>query len=291
MELFFKGGPIMWILALLSVYGLGIILFKIYQIWLSNLFERKYIDATLTEVKQGKLDEALAVLAPIRGPIARIMRTCIEQVKDRSVTQPAKEAEISRVGSGDVRYLEAHLRALEMISNVGPILGLLATEIGMIRAFSSLEKAGTRVDPSMLAGGIWEALIGTVAGLMVAVPALMAYYFFDSIIERTRATMKDVCIQIMALEEQYKRRELEQERARMDDRDRQRLALEEKIRLTEYDRVRQLESKRMEEELKLRGEREKQMEEIERMKRDLESNRTTAQSDTLRLLNPKYSSF
>ena len=292
MELFFKGGLVMWLLLALSIYGLAIILYKAVQCYTQNVLDRSFIEPALAQVKQGKLDDALKIVTPVRGPIARIMRVCIESVRDRNISQPAKEAEISRVGSSDVRYLETHLRGLEMVSNVGPILGLLGTEFGMIHAFANLEKAGSRVDPSMLAGGIWEALIGTVAGLGVAVPAMVAYYIFDSMIERTRATMKDVCIQIMALEEQYKRHEAEQDRKREDDRDSRRMAFEEKIRLTEYERVRQLEIRRMEEEQRLAGERNKQVQEIERMKQELEENRSAPQTTgTLKLLNPRYHNF
>jgi len=95
---------------------------------------------------------------------------------------------------------------------VGPLLGLLGTVIGMIAAFAKLSEAGTRVDPSQLAGGIWQALITTVGGLIVAVPAMAAYYLIDSIIERVRATMRDVTVQILALEDNYIKNEREQEK-------------------------------------------------------------------------------
>jgi biopolymer transport protein ExbB len=313
MEFFAKGGAIMYLLAIISVYGVAVIMFKLYQFYLANVLDRSYIEPALAQVKQGNLDEAQRVLGPVRGPVARIMRTCIEQVKDRNISQPAKEAEISRVGSSDVHYLESHLRGLELIGMIGPLLGLLGTVVGMVRAFAKLESAGTRVDPSLLAGGIWEALLTTVAGLGVAIPAVVAYYVFDGVIERVRQTMKDVCIQIMALEEEYKRRELALSQQREDEKDRQRLALEEKIRLTEYERVRQLEVKRMQEEQRLLAEHQrhtqeisrkeqevakrveevaKRVEEVERMKKELEDNRSSPQtSSTLKLLNPRYHNF
>src|SRR5690606_20898569 len=67
--------------------------------------------------------------------------------------------------------------------------------------------AGARVDPTLLAGGIWEALLTTAGGIAVAIPALAAHYIFDGIIERLRATMKDVSVQILSLEDEFRRNE------------------------------------------------------------------------------------
>ena len=70
----------------------------------------------------------------------------------------------------------SHLRGLEMTASVAPLMGLLGTVIGMINSFSKLSMSGTRVDPTILAGGIWEALLTTAGGLAVAIPALAAHY-------------------------------------------------------------------------------------------------------------------
>jgi hypothetical protein len=86
--------------------------------------------------------------------------------------------------------------------------------MGIIAAFARLAQAGSRVNPSMLADGIWEALLTTVGGLILAIPALAAYYIIDAAIERVRATMRDVTIQILALEDEFIRNEKEQERRR-----------------------------------------------------------------------------
>jgi len=107
-----------------------------------------------------------------------------------------------------------------------------------------------------LAGGIWEALISTVAGLSVAIPAVMIYYLLDGIIEKVRATMRDVTVQIMALEDEFIRNEKEQDRREM---------LEQERRLREQQ---------------------------ESLEKAMEQQRTTPQSSsTLRLLSPSYIRF
>jgi biopolymer transport protein ExbB len=191
-----KGGLVMYGLAALSVYAVAVVIFKILQFKKANVFDRSFIDRALLEIKQGDRDRATKVLAGIKGPIARIMLVTLECVANREMSQKSKEAEILRVGSGDIRYLESHLRGLEMTASVAPLMGLLGTVIGMIGSFSRLSLSGTRVDPTILAGGI-----------AVAIPALAAHFILDGIIERVRATMKDVSVQILALEDEFRRNE------------------------------------------------------------------------------------
>ena len=210
--IFVKGGWVMYVIVALSIYVLGIILFKAYQFITAQVFNTQFIDRVMMHVKRGELTDASHLLTKEKGPLARIMRVSIESVMNREITMKSRESEISRVGAGELRYLESHMRGLEMASSIGPLLGLLGTVIGMVHAFAKLSESGSRVDPSMLAGGIWQALIATVGGLVVAVPAMASYYLIDSLVERVRATMRDVTIQILALEDNYIRNEKEQEK-------------------------------------------------------------------------------
>lgn len=225
--LFVKGGWIMVLIMALSVYALSIIFFKIYQFRKGAVLNTRFMDAAMARIKQGELTEAATMLAREKGPVARIMRVSIECLMNREMSMKSRESEIARVGTAEIRYLESHMRGLEMTYTLSPLVGLMGTVIGMINAFTRLSEAGSRIDPSMLAGGIWEALINTAGGLAVAVPSLAAYYLLDSMIERTRATMRDVTVQILALEDAFKRNEKEQDRrTRMEEEARQRSLFE-----------------------------------------------------------------
>jgi len=237
-HLFEKGGLVMYGLAMLSIYAVAVVIFKVIQFKKANVFDRSFIEPALREIKQGDRNKAFRALADIKGPIARIMRVTFECVANRDMSPKSREAEITRVGSGDIRYLESHLRGLEMTASIAPLMGLLGTVIGMISSFSKLSMAGTRVDPTLLAGGIWEALLTTAGGLAVAIPALAAHYVLDGIIEKVRATMKDVSVQILALEDEFRRnerllameeakRQEQERRAQEDEMRRQAIALEE----------------------------------------------------------------
>lgn len=272
-ELFEKGGVVMIILACLSIYTIAIVIFKLYQFTTAGVFNSKFIEPTIAAIRAGDLAKAREILSRSKGPVARIMQVALNCVSDREMLQASREAEISRVGSTDIRYLETQMRGLEMVSNIAPLLGLLGTVIGMVTAFSRLESAGTRVDPSLLAGGIWEALLTTVGGLIVAIPAVAAYYIFDGMIERVRGVMKDTSIQIMMLEDEYQRNERAQRRRKA------------QARVREKEETQRLSAEKAATE-------EAKLEEENRMRKSSADMRTTPQSSsTLKLLNPRYSQF
>ncbi len=248
-----KGGVVMVILGALSVYALAVIFYKIFQFSTSHALNRSFIEPVMAHVKKGELTAAELALRPVRGPVAHVMKVAIGCVADRNMSIKSREAEIARVGGNELRSLESHMRGLELVATTGPLLGLLGTVTGMVTAFAQLGSAGNRVDPAMLAGGIWEALLTTVGGLTVAIPAVAVYYVLDGMIEKVRAAMRDTTIQILALEDEYIRNEKEQEKREM-------------------------------------FERERKLQELqEAQQRAMDQMRTTPQSSgTLRLLNPSY---
>ncbi|MEL6980005.1 MAG: MotA/TolQ/ExbB proton channel family protein [Pseudomonadota bacterium] len=98
----------------------------------------------------------------------------------------------ARLAKEALADLRSGLRGLKVIIVIAPLLGLLGTVLGMIEAFQTLQASGARADPSALAGGIWEALLTTAAGMAVAIPAAVALTYFESVIERTRISMESV---------------------------------------------------------------------------------------------------
>ena len=194
-----KGGPVMLILLALSVVALTIILVKIYQFSRSRLLRTEFIDQAVLLLHNDGPDTTLLALAETPHPVARVMETTLRTSTNTSLSIEDRDTEISRVGSAEIRNLENYLRGLEVIANLSPLLGLLGTVLGMIKAFARLESAGTKVDPAILAGGIWEALLTTAFGLSVAIPALAAFYILEGQVENVRAQMKDATIRALGI--------------------------------------------------------------------------------------------
>ncbi len=197
LDLLAKGGPVMMVLLAVSGLAVLIIVAKLLQFARLGLGNLRFVDPAMTALGRSEPQAALALLAKRRHPVARAMESAITTSTDSRLTPEDRDAEINRVGSAQIRDLESHLRGLEVIANLSPLLGLLGTVIGMIGAFAKLEDAGSKVDPAMLAGGIWEALLTTAFGLVIAIPALAAFYVLEGRVESVRAVMKDVVTRIL----------------------------------------------------------------------------------------------
>ena len=190
-ELLQKGGAVMYVLLLMSVSSLAIILLKLLQFWRIGASRTGMMELIAT----GSTAEIRRRMALSRHPAARVVETALDT---GHLPRELQEAEVERIGSVEVRSLETYIRSLEVVANLSPLIGLLGTVIGMIKAFGRLEEAGARVDPSQLAGGIWEALLTTAFGLIVAIPALGAVHYLERKIEGVRALMRDAVARVIA---------------------------------------------------------------------------------------------
>jgi len=196
-SLFQQGGAVMYVLLLMSILATAIILLKLYQFSRSGLRRLAFVDDTVAAVQRGEHEQAIESLKGHDNPVARVLESAIRFGADPAMSTGDVEAEVSRVGSAQIRNLESWLRGLSSIAHLSPLLGLLGTVTGMIVAFMNLEAAGSRVDPSILSGGIWEALLTTAFGLTVAIPAMAAFYYLEGEVDHVRAAMKDASIRVL----------------------------------------------------------------------------------------------
>ncbi len=128
-----------------------------------------------------------------KGPEARIIQAMVDA--DREGVKDLHGVG-TRVRSHELQRMEFGLRTLGILGNTAPLLGLLGTITGMIKAFMVIEQAGGKVDAQALAGGIWEAMITTGVGLAVAIPLLILLHFLEGIVERRSQSMES-CISLL----------------------------------------------------------------------------------------------
>ncbi|MGB8274456.1 MAG: MotA/TolQ/ExbB proton channel family protein [Alphaproteobacteria bacterium] len=195
-DLLERGGSVMYVLLALSILALAVALLKLLHFSQARLRRLGFIDTVVAQLGRGDVGGARQILTGEVNPVARVLDSAIATGVDRAMADRDRDAEIARVGSGEIRKLESFLGSLEVVANLSPLLGLLGTVFGMIAAFSQLEKAGAEVDPTILAGGIWEALLTTAFGLSIAIPALAAFYFLEGEVERVRVAMKDSVVRV-----------------------------------------------------------------------------------------------
>lgn len=190
-ELLDKGGFVMGIILVLSVYVLAVIMFKSYQFWRLGAFNTSFFKTFLEYIEEKKFSDAARIAGSTKSPLARFSEAALQTLVGSKEAEEKKLRVVEAAGARELRPFESHLRGLEMVANIAPLLGLLGTVIGMVSVFSNINQVGSRVDPALLAGGIWEALLTTVGGLSVAIPALAAHYIIEARIEDIRSKMKD----------------------------------------------------------------------------------------------------
>lgn len=178
------GGPVVGVLVALSVVSAALVILKFWQFLLAGVGRRGNLDRALAHWTAGSRAVALADLEKGRGAVRRIVR----QAMATAASAPReREAVSERLRVEATRYLtklQSSFRALDAIAQVSPLIGLFGTVLGMIQAFQKLQEAGNSVDPSILAGGIWVALLTTAVGLAVAMPTSLLLTFFESRVAR-----------------------------------------------------------------------------------------------------------
>jgi biopolymer transport protein ExbB len=190
------GGPAMWTLLVLSVLSLATVLGRLLVYLHRSPTRAPLVDRMLVALSNGRLDEARSLAGRARQPVDRVTAHGLLMSERLPVDSAAWLEELERFAREQLEELRAGLRLLELTAAVAPLIGLLGTVFGMIEAFQAMETAGSRVDPAVLSGGIWEALLTTAAGLVVAIPALAAWHGFDRQLERGRHAMEDRLTQL-----------------------------------------------------------------------------------------------
>lgn len=186
-----RGGVMIWVIAALSVLMLAVVLWKTVHL--------VRLGAWGGQAAEKLVEDWCAGQAPTktgRGMRFRVAETAVSAIRNEHYTESDAREETERVARRALGDAREGLRLLDLIATIAPLLGLLGTVIGMIAAFQALQESGSRADPSVLAGGIWQALLTTAAGMGVAIPAAMALAWFDSVIDRVAADMEDLSARV-----------------------------------------------------------------------------------------------
>jgi len=172
------GGPVVLVLVGLSVLTLAVILYKIWQFAAFRVGRHEALRQAIAAWDRGAIAEAHGHLDRSNS----FLRDVVALGMDCHVDAGRLQAEAEERFAG----LERGFRLLDTVAQLAPLLGLFGTVLGMISAFQALQEAGSQVDPSILAGGIWVALLTTAVGLAVAMPTSLALNWFEARIDADR---------------------------------------------------------------------------------------------------------
>jgi biopolymer transport protein ExbB len=179
-----KGGPVMYPILLCSILAFAIAIERLYYLYKIKIDIKDFMNNIEITIKRNRIAEAIKICEKTPGPVAHIIKTGI--MKHDRPRQEIREA-IEDAGHQEIPRLEKNISLLATIAHISPLLGLLGTVTGMVRAFQVIQEKSVSfnpVSPGDLAGGIWEALLTTVAGLIVAIPTVVAYNYLVSRVEQ-----------------------------------------------------------------------------------------------------------
>ncbi|SFJ69692.1 MotA/TolQ/ExbB proton channel family protein [Celeribacter neptunius] len=172
------GGPVVLILIAVSVLTSTVVLYKLWQFARARVGHHQALGAALDAWDRGDVAAAKTHLSQSRSYLRDVLSLAMNGQEDGARLEAEAETRFARLESG--------FRLLDSVAQMAPLLGLFGTVLGMISAFQSLQEAGAQVDPSILAGGIWVALLTTAVGLAVAMPTSLILSWFEARMERER---------------------------------------------------------------------------------------------------------
>jgi len=177
-----RGGPVMIAIGMCSIFSLTLILERFYyfiSLHLGADIEGRF-EQLRTAVEAQQWKEAESLCATWKGPVARVV---LAGLRAREGAPQEIDEAMEEAAHEEMPIVEHGLRWLSTLAQVATLLGLLGTVTGLVRAFQVIQTksiGGNPVSPGDLAGGVWEALITTVAGLIVAIPTILAYNYLAS---------------------------------------------------------------------------------------------------------------
>jgi len=179
-----KGGPVMIPLGICSLVAMAILIERLVSLRRHKIIPPDFMSGLESSLRRGGdgMTAALAYCEKDGSPIANVFAAGIKRL---GLPLEILERHIQESGEREVGKLRKNLRALSLLASVAPLLGLLGTILGMITAFQTVAASGEALGKTeLLAKGIYEAMITTAAGLMIAIPVVICYHYFASRIDR-----------------------------------------------------------------------------------------------------------
>ena len=186
------GGPALWVIFGISVVLLTVGLWKFWHLIELGAWNRKQADEILKLWLEKKIEPSDINPRNIR---AKILGQTILAISNQNYTNDMVREECVRLANKNLNEARRGLRIIDLIITIAPLVGLLGTVLGMIEAFQALQDSGAQADPSALAGGIWEALLTTAAGMGIAIPASILLSWYDSVVSNVQADIENLATQ------------------------------------------------------------------------------------------------
>ncbi len=190
------GGPMAWILVLASAVALAVFLERMLHYHRAQINSFEFLNGIRNVLKQKNVVEGLSICDATPGPVARLVKAALlNRERGREGVREALE----EAGMQEVPKLEEKLNVIATIAQIAPLMGLLGTVLGFIKVFEVMEREGQFAHASLMAGGVWQALIATALGLAVAIPCYIGYNYLVSRVNQIVLDMERASNEIVSL--------------------------------------------------------------------------------------------
>ena len=189
-----QGGLLMWLIAFLGLVAFVTFLEKLFHFHRAQINTTDFINGIKNALRRGNVNEAIALCDSTRGPVPAVVKAGIANL-DRT-REEIREA-MEDVARSEIARLERRLVVISTIAQITPLIGFLGTVLGMIQMFKVIQEAQLP-SPGQLAGGVWQALYTTAGGLIVAVPAYIAYNYLVSRVQHLVLDMEKAANEIIS---------------------------------------------------------------------------------------------
>jgi biopolymer transport protein ExbB len=193
LSLFEKGGVMMYPILFSSVLMLGIAIERLYNLRRKNVINSDFLENVRKQWDWKDIKKTLQLCNSFDNSLSRILKVGVLRVGGKL---DEIERAIEGAGQHEASLMNSNLRVLGAVANITPMMGLLGTVFGMIKAFNVISLSGTG-NPGLVASGISEALITTAAGMVVGIPALALYHYFRGKIDRYVFEMEEITFQLI----------------------------------------------------------------------------------------------
>lgn len=185
-SVFAKGGPVMWLLVILGLVAVVVFVERTLYLHRAQIRSTEFLNGIKNLLQKDRLMEAMTLCAETHGPVARLVQAGLRHARD---DEQAMRYAVQDAALAELPLLERRISALAAVAQIAPLFGLLGTLLGMIKTFWLFNQGGNYATPTVLAGGMWEALLTAAAGLAVSIPAHLARHF---LIGRVRSLVQDM---------------------------------------------------------------------------------------------------
>jgi biopolymer transport protein ExbB len=193
LSIFEKGGVMMYPILFSSVLMLGIAIERLYNLRRKNVINSDFLRNVRNQWDWKDIKKTLQLCNSFDNSLSRILKVGVLRVGGKL---DEIERAIEGAGQHEASLMNSNLRVLGAVANITPMMGLLGTVFGMIKAFNVISLSGTG-NPGLVASGISEALITTAAGMVVGIPALALYHYFRGKIDRYVFEMEEITFQLI----------------------------------------------------------------------------------------------